>query len=89
MQNIMAFVFHIHTSPACEMTHNTTCASVDGSDWEHSCMQIDSGRNRGKCGCIHRNPQGLSRDEEIFLSDLISLNVFARDQGGYSKTNRP
>jgi hypothetical protein len=89
MQNIMAFVFHIHTSPSCETTHNTACSSVDGSDWDHSCVQITSGRNRGKFGCIHRNPQGLTRDEEIFISDLISLQVFARDQGGYRKTNRP
>jgi hypothetical protein len=50
----MAFVFHIHTSPSCETTHHTTCASVDGGEWDHSCMQIASGRNRGKFGCISR-----------------------------------
>ena len=32
--------------------------------------------------------EGLSHEEEIFISDLISLNVFARDQGGYRKENR-
>jgi hypothetical protein len=85
----MAFVFHIHTFPSCETTHNTACSSVDGSDWDHSCIQIESGRNRGKFGCIHRNPHGLSHEEEIFISDLINLNIFARGQGGYSKENRP
>ena len=85
----MAFVFHIHASPSCETTHHTACTSVDGSDWEHSCMQITSGRNRGKCGCIHRNPQGLSHEEEIFISDLIGLHLFARGQGGYAQENRP
>jgi hypothetical protein len=84
----MAFVFHIHAFPSGETTHHTACASVDGSDWEHSCIQIVSGRNRGKFGCIHRNPQGLSHEEEIFISDLISLKVFARDQGGYRQENR-
>ena len=84
----MAFVFHIHTSPSCETTHSTSCASVDGSDWEHSCFRIESGRNRGKCGCVHRHPDGLSYEEDIFISDLISLNIFARDQGGYAKENR-
>lgn len=85
----MAFVFHIHTSPSCETTHHTACASVNGSDWDHSCMQMASGRNRGKFGCIHRNPQGLSHDEEIFISDLIQLHVFAHDQGGYRQEHRP
>ena len=84
----MAFVFHIHTSPSCETTPSTSCASVDGSHWDHSCFQIASGRNRGKFGCVHRNPEGLSHEEEIFISDLISLQVFARDQGGYRKENR-
>ena len=84
----MAFVFHIHRSPACETTHHTACASVDGSDWEHSCFRIESGRNRGKCGCVHRPPDGLSHEDDIFISDLISLNVFARNQGGYAKENR-
>jgi hypothetical protein len=42
----MAFVFHIHPAPSCEPTRSTSCASVDGSDWEHSCFQIASGRNR-------------------------------------------
>jgi hypothetical protein len=84
----MAFVFHIHTSPSCETTHSTSCVSIDGSNWDHSCFQIASGRNRGKCACVHRNPEGLSHEEEIFISDLISLNVFARDQGGYRKENR-
>src|SRR5438309_9920408 len=55
---IMAFVFHIHTAPSCETTHSTSCASVDGSDWDHSCFRIESGRNRGKYGCIHRHPDG-------------------------------
>ena len=55
----MAFVFHIHPAPSCEPTSHTACASVDGADWDHSCMQIASGRNRGKFGCIHRDPQGL------------------------------
>jgi hypothetical protein len=85
----MVFVFHMPTFPSCETTHNTACSSVDGSDWDHSCMQIESGRNRGKFGCIHRNPQGLSHEDEIFISDLISLNIFTRDQGGYRKENRP
>ena len=84
----MAFVFHIHTSPSCEPTHNTFYAAVDGADWDYSCFQIASGRNRGKFGCVHRNPEGLSHEEEIFISDLISLKVFARDQGGYRKENR-
>jgi len=84
----MAFVFHIHTAPSCEQTHSPSCASVDGSDWEHSCFQIASGRNRGKCGCVHRTPDGLSHEEEIFISDLMSQNIFARDQGGYRKENR-
>ena len=84
----MAFVFHIHTSPSCETTPSTSCASVDGSHWDHSCFQIASGRNRGKFGCVHRNPEGLSYEEDIFISDLISLKVFARDQGGYRKENR-
>jgi hypothetical protein len=85
----MAFVFHIHTSPSCEPTHSLSCASVGGSDWDHSCFQIEAGRNRGKFACVHRNPQGLSHEEEIFISDLISLNIFARNQGGYAKENRP
>ena len=84
----MAFVFHIHPAPSCEPTHSTSCASVDGSAWEHSCFRMESGRNRGKDGCIHRNPDGLSYEEDIFVSDLISLNIFARDQGGYAKENR-
>ena len=85
---MMVFVFHIHTSPACETTHHRACASVDGSDWDHSCFQIESGRNRGKFACVHRHPAGLSHEEEIFISDLIGLKVFARDQGGYAKENR-
>ena len=85
----MAFVFHIHLAPSCEPTHSPACASVEGSDWDHSCFQIASGRNRGKFACVHRNPQGLSHEEEIFISDLISLNLFARDQGGYAQENRP
>jgi hypothetical protein len=85
----MAFVFHIHTPPSCEPTHNTSCSSVDGSEWDHSCFQIESGRNRGTFGCVHRNPDGLSYEEDIFISDLINLQVFARGQGGYSKENRP
>jgi hypothetical protein len=84
----MAFIFHIHTLPSCETTHHTDCSSVDGSDWDHSCMQIESGRNRGKFGCIHRNPHGLSHEEEIFISDLINLKIFAQGQGGYDRTNR-
>jgi hypothetical protein len=84
----MAFVFHIHTSLPCETTHSTSCASVDGSDWDHSCFRMESGRNRGKYGCIHRNPEGLSYEEDIFVSDLMSLNIFARGQGGYAKENR-
>jgi hypothetical protein len=67
----MAFIFHIHPAPPCEPTPHTACASVDGAAWEQSCMPIASGRNRGKCGCIHRDPQGLSYEEEIFVSDLI------------------
>jgi hypothetical protein len=85
----MAFVLHIHPSPSCGTIQHMACASADGSDWDHSCFQIESGRNRGKCACIHRNPVGLSHEEEIFISDLINLNVFARDQGGYRKENRP
>jgi hypothetical protein len=85
----MAFVFHIHTFPSCETTRNTACSSVDGSDWDHSCMRIESGRNRGKFGCIHRDPHGLSHEEEICISDLINLNIFAHGQGGYRKENRP
>ena len=85
----MAFVFHIHPAPSCEPTSHTACASVDGAAWDHSCMQIASGRTRGKFGCIHRDPQGLSHAEEIFISDLISLNLFARGHGGYRKQNRP
>jgi hypothetical protein len=84
----MSFVFHIHISPSCETTHSTSCSSVEGSEWDHSCFRIESGRNRGKYGCIHRNPNGLSYEEDIFVSDLISLNVFARGQGGYAKENR-
>ena len=85
----MAFVFHIHPAPSCESTHSPACASVEGSDWDHSCFQIASGRNTGKCACVHRNPEGLSHEEEIFISDLISLNIFARGQGGYAQENRP
>jgi hypothetical protein len=84
----MAFVFHVHAAPRCETTHHAACASMDGADWDHSCMQIESGRNRGKCGCIHRHPAGLSHEEEIFISDLIHVHVFARDQRGYRKENR-
>ena len=84
----MAFFFHIHTAPSCELTHNPSCTSVEGSDWDHSCFEIASGRNTGKCACVHRHPAGLSHEEEIFISDLISLNVLARDQGGYRKVNR-
>jgi hypothetical protein len=85
----MACVFHIHSAPSCETTHHTACASVAGSDWAQSCMPIASGRNRGQCGCIHRDPQGLSHEEEIFVSDLMSLKLFARGHGGYWKENRP
>jgi hypothetical protein len=85
----MAFVFHIHTAPSCETTPSTSCASVEGADWDHSCLRIESGRNRGKYGCIHRHPDGVSYEEDIFVSDLMNLNVFARDQGGYAKENRP
>ena len=85
----MAFVFHIHPLPSCETTHHKACSSVHGSDWDHSCFQIVSGRNRGQFGCIHRNPDDLSHEEEIFVSDLISQNIFARDQGGYRQKNRP
>ena len=35
---MMVFVFHIHTSPACETTHHRACASVDGSEWEQRCF---------------------------------------------------
>jgi hypothetical protein len=84
----MAFVFHIHPSPSCETTHHAACASVHGSDWDHSCFQIVSGRNRGQFGCIHRDPHGLNPGEEIFISDLISQKIFARGQGGYRQTNR-
>ena len=84
----MAFVFHVHAAPPCEGIHSASCASVDGSEWDHSCFTLASGRNRGKCGCIHRHPDGLSHEEEIFVSDLIHLEVFARDQGGYRKVNR-
>lgn len=31
---------------------------------------------------------GDSYEEDIFISDLISLKVFARDQGGYRPENR-
>ena len=85
----MAFVFHTHTLPSCETTHHMSCSSVHGSDWDHSCFQIVSGRNRGQFGCIHRDPDGLSHEEEIFISDLISQKIFARDQGGYRQKNRP
>ena len=85
----MAFVFHIHTAPSCETTHSTACASVEGSAWDHSCMEIASGRNRGQFGCIHRNPTGLSHAEDIFVSDLIQLNIFAAGQGGYRQERRP
>ena len=85
----MAFVFHTHPLPSCETTHHTACSSVHGSDWDHSCFQIVSGRNRGQFGCIHRDPDGLSRGEEIFISDLISQEIFARDQGGYRQNNWP
>ena len=54
----MAFVFHIHASPSCEATHHAACASVDGSDWEHSCMQITSGRNRGQVRVSAQKPAG-------------------------------
>ena len=50
-------------------------------------MAITSGRNTGKCGCIHRNPQGLSHDDEIFISDLIHLYLGCWP-GGYEKENR-
>jgi hypothetical protein len=69
----MAFVFHIHTAPSCEPTHSSSCASVEGSDLNHSCFEIVSGRNRGKGACVHSHPAGLSHEEEIFISDLISL----------------
>jgi hypothetical protein len=52
-------------------------------------MQIASGRNTGKFGCIHRNPTGLSHEEELCISDLIRLHIFAPDQGGYAKVHRP
>ena len=84
----MAFVFHTHDSASCEILHHTACSSVHSSDWDHSCFQIVSGRNRGQFGCIHRDPSGLSHEEEIFISDLISQNIFARDQGGYRRKNR-
>jgi hypothetical protein len=85
----MAFVFHIHTAPSCEPTHSRSCASGDGSAWEHSCFQIVSGRNRGKHACVHRHPAGLSHEDEIFISDLISQNIFARGQGGYAQVHSP
>ena len=85
----MAFVFHIHTAPSCETTHSTTCASIDGASWDHSCIEIIAGRNAGKFGCIHRDPKGLSHEEDIFISDVISLSPFAAGQGGYGKENRP
>jgi hypothetical protein len=85
----MAFVFHIHPAPSCEPTQSTSCALVEGSDWEHSCFQIVSGRNRGKYACVHRHPEGLSHEDEIFISDLISQHIFARGQGGYAQMNRP
>jgi len=52
-------------------------------------FRLHLGGTWGKFACVHRNPQGLSHEEEIFISDLISLNLFARDQGGYAKENRP
>jgi len=85
----MAFVFHIHPLPSCETAHHKECSSVHGSDWDHSCFQIVSGRNRGQFGCIHREPDGLNHKEEIFVSDLISQNILARDEGGYRQKNRP
>src|SRR5688500_6935683 len=87
-QTLWPSYFISHPLPSCETTHHTDCSSVDGSDWDHSCMQIESGRNRGKFGCIHRNPHGLSHEEEIFISDLINLKMFAQGQGGYDRTNR-
>ena len=45
---MMAFVFHTHPSPSYETTHHTMCVSVNGSDWEHSCIEIASSpRSRG------------------------------------------
>jgi len=85
----MAFVFHTHPSPSYETTHHTMCVSVNGSDWEHSCIEIASRRNREKFGCIHRNPQGLCHEEESFISDVISQRIFARGQGGYAQEKRP
>src|SRR4029450_8711249 len=76
----MAFVFHIHAFPSCETTHQTACASVDGSDWEHSCIQIASGRNRGKFGCIHRNPQVSSQKERKLSLNLISPKISPVDK---------
>jgi hypothetical protein len=85
----MAFVFHIHPAPSCEPTHSTLCSFVEGSEWDHSCFQIVSGRNRGKDACVHRHPEGLSHEEESFISDLLSQYIFARGQGGYAQVNRP
>jgi hypothetical protein len=46
----MAFVFIIHASPSCEATYHAACASVDGSDWEHSCIQITAGGTEESAG---------------------------------------
>ena len=85
----MAFVFHIHTAPSCETTHSTTWASIDGADRDQRCMAIVSGWNRGKYECIHRHHQGLSHEDESVISDLMHVNICARDQGEYAQEPRP
>jgi hypothetical protein len=75
--------------PASRLPIRRVRRSVDGVTGEHSCMRLASGRHRGQCGCIHRDPQGRSHAEEIFVSDLMRRNIFARGSGGYRKENRP
>ena len=73
----MSIVFHIHEFPSCGTTHNTACSTVAGSTWQHNCLQIESGRNRGEFGCIHVSPNGMSREETEFIEDLVSQNIFS------------
>ena len=82
----MAFCISYAHISTVDDTH-TACSSADSPDWTIYCIRIESGRNRGKFGCIHRDPHGLRHAEEIFISDLINLNVLCSGQGGYTKEN--
>ena len=64
----MAFVFHIHPSPSCEATHHTACASIDGSDWDHSCIQIASGDVTEGSSGVYIGTLRVSVTKKRFLS---------------------